>query len=157
MTLKAANIAFNTDSVRLQRAAGVDPDLCLKLAIVPGDARTELGLFFSALQKRIWATPTTGDWSEHDIKLHWPGVRSLHPQSVDVVIWAAAIGSEHLENSERAAAESMASALDFFIDKGSSEHYYDRVVELCKVDPGTAPDYTIQAQHAARIKQLEVA
>jgi hypothetical protein len=145
-------LPFNRDSEQLQREAGVDPAQCLRVGIVPGNNRTPLSWLFQGLQSRIWVTPEEGYWRvNHDEPLHWPGVRKLHPQSVQTVVWAAAVGSQLLAAQEIKAAEDMGRAIDLFVDKGSSDYNYQKLISLCGVNVAHVPDYGVQEMHNLRM------
>jgi hypothetical protein len=151
--------SFNVVSAKLQHAAGVNPDDCLEIGLVEGCERTDLGLFFSSLQKRLWITPAedgdTEQWRSHDRRYHWDGVRKLHPQSAATVVWAAAIGSATLVGGDRQAAEILADEVDLFIDRDSNFSHYNRLLELCQVSLGDAPDYLVQLNHTQLVNDLE--
>ena len=156
---------YNEKSARLQIATGVDPELCLKVEIVPGHERTKLPMFFAYLQRARWATPETPselpsnviDWTKHDANFHWPGVRDLHPNFVPVVMFAARIGAAHLGQGEITAAERLAVDLDYFVDRGVTANHYNDLMNACGVVVmHEALDFSVLAAHRDDIRSLAI-
>lgn len=145
--------AFNDDIARLQAAAGVNPAECLRVGIVAGSKRTGLELMLPALQQGIWITPQENAsppsiaWREHDERLHWPGVRDLHPQSVRVVKWAAAYAQHMLNTGDTRSAEVIADKIDLFVDPESDFARYSRLLESVGIVARDFPPYYVQIDH----------
>ncbi len=149
--------AFNAESARVQRAVGVNPRECLKLGILPGDARTELDELFSYLQLGIWISPAEGYWYDHDEELHRGRIRNLHPNTVKTIINAATIGEEQLLQGKVKSAERIGTNIDILIDENSSLMEYLKLIDACGVDISNLsayPDNSVQEQHTIDFEQV---
>lgn len=162
----SASANFNEWSTDLQRLAKVNPDRCIKIATVEGEDRTSLDLFFSALETLTWISPKRGEWRDHDMDLHWRGVRQMHPKGASVVVWAARIGNGLLDADYRDAAEYVASTIDLFVDRTTrTSEYYDLLgytEYIRKYATGAhprmpnPPDHEILADHRIAMMDLEM-
>lgn len=148
---------FNDRSAALQQLAGVDPSQCLKLGVLPTNTRTPLHVLFPALQRGIWPSPQSGSWRDHDRRFHWPGVRQLHPQFAPVVMWAAAVGSSHLERGDVEAAIDVGVAIDYFVDRHSRLDNFSCLLDACDIETvEPAFNHTTLEEHRLEVKRLEL-
>lgn len=91
--------AFNEHSAQLQRAAGVDPALCMKIVEVKSRSGRRISIepFLAGITIREWVTGRRGEVRAHDESLHFGVIRQLHPDLLAMLSYNANLGVVALE------------------------------------------------------------